>query len=161
MRARRVLEVGVFLGYTTMTLAKNLPEGGKVFGLELSSERAQVAEKHIAAANLSDKVKIITGPALNSMQRLAELESGTFDFVFIDADKRNYISYYEYALDLLRKGGVLAVDNVLWHGKVVDENINDASTSAIRDLNKMIKEDERVIVSVLPLSDGLTLCTKL
>eukprot|EP00742_Colponemidia_sp_Colp-10_P003241 GILJ01003451.1.p1 GENE.GILJ01003451.1~~GILJ01003451.1.p1 ORF type:complete len:235 (-),score=34.97 GILJ01003451.1:94-756(-) len=159
--AKKTIEVGVFTGYSTLCTALGLPADGKVVALDISDEWTRVGSKYWREAGVHDKIDLRLGPAVESMdQMIANGESGTYDFVFIDADKTNYPNYYERAIQLLRVGGVVAVDNVLWGGKVWDETINDEDTVAIRNVTNTIANDQRVTPVMLSLSDGVMLARK-
>jgi caffeoyl-CoA O-methyltransferase len=160
--ARKCLEVGVFTGYSAMVVAKAMGRGGKVVALDVSEDFTAVARRHWAKAGVSDQIDLRLRPAAESLKAMvAANETETFDFAFIDADKANYDSYYEYALKLVRRGGLIAIDNVLWSGKVVDPTDQTADTVAIRAINKKIHDDGRVDSTLLPIGDGLTLALKL
>ena len=160
--AKLTLEVGVFTGYSSIAVALALPEEGKIIACDVSEEYTSMARRYWREAGVEHKVSLRLAPAVETLDGLlAEGRSGTFDFAFIDADKENYDRYYEYALKLLRPGGLIAVDNVLWHGKVLDQSVQDVDTRAIRALNEKLHKDERVWVSLLPIGDGLTLAYKL
>jgi caffeoyl-CoA O-methyltransferase len=152
--ARRVLELGTYSGYSALSMAAALREGGRVTSCELSAERAEFARRHIEAAGYGDRVEVRVGPALETLERL----EGPFDLVFIDADKPAYGDYYEACLPLLSERGLLVIDNTLWSGRVV-EGRSDGSeaTEALRALNERIVRDERVVAVVLPIRDGVTL----
>lgn len=138
-----------------------LPDDGKVIGLDISREFTDIAIPFWKQAGLDHKIDLRLQPANDSLDQLiANNESGTFDFIFIDADKTNYLNYYQKSLQLIRQGGIIAVDNTLWGGRVADPSINDASTQAIRNLNKAILEDDRVEMSMLTVGDGVTLVRK-
>jgi len=160
--ARKILEVGVFTGYSSTSLALALPPDGHITACDISEEFTAVARRYWDQAGVSDKIDLRLGPALDTLDSLiAEGRSGSYDLAFIDADKANYDGYYERALDLLRVGGLLLVDNVLWNGKVVEDSaFDDADTAAIRALNEKIHADPRVTISLLPVADGLTLALK-
>jgi caffeoyl-CoA O-methyltransferase len=159
--AQRTLEVGVFTGYSSTVVALALPEDGKIIACDISPDYTAIARRYWREAGVEHKVELRLAPAIETLDALlAEGQSGSFDFAFIDADKENYGGYYERALKLLRPGGVIAVDNVLWHGKVLDGSVQDADTRAIRALNEKLHGDERVTVSMLPIGDGLTLACK-
>ncbi|EDV19305.1 uncharacterized protein TRIADDRAFT_33791 [Trichoplax adhaerens] len=161
IHAKKVLEVGVFTGYTTLGMALALPSDGKVIGLDISKEFVDIGRPFWKEAGVDGKIDIRLGPAVESMdQLLGDNESGTFDFIFIDADKTNYVDYYEKSLQLLRKDGMIAIDNTLWRGYVADESINDADTTMVRQLNSIIKDDERVEFVMLTVADGVTLVRK-
>ena len=159
MSARRTLEVGVFTGYSSLAAALALPEDGRIIACDVSEEYTSVARRYWKEAGVDHKIDLRIAPAMETLRGLMA-DGQLFDFAFIDADKANYDNYYECALQLVRTGGLIAVDNVLWHGKVIDPQMNDADTLAIRAINKKIHEDSRVVMSMLPISDGLTLCLK-
>lgn len=161
LAAKKTLDIGTFTGYSALAVALALPADGKVFALDVSDQWTNIAKKFWQDSGAGNKIELKLGPAVDSLKMLiANGESGTFDFAFIDADKANYDQYYELSLQLLRKGGLIAVDNVLWDGKVADPEENDQSTNAIRALNSKILKDERVTISMLPIGDGLTLARK-
>ncbi len=160
--ARKTLEVGVFTGYSAMVVAKALGPKGKVVALDVSEEFTAIARRHWAKAGVADRIDLRLQPATESLKALvAASESNTFDYAFIDADKANYDAYYEYALQLVRRGGLIAIDNVLWQGKVIDSTDQTVDTVAIRAINHKIHDDSRVEVSMVPIGDGLTLALKL
>ncbi len=160
--ARRTLEIGTFTGYSALVVALALPPGGRLVACDVSAEYTAVARRYWAEAGVTDKIELHLAPALETLDRLlaAPDQPGSFDFVFIDADKANYSAYYERALTLLRPGGLIAIDNVLWSGKVAEKTADDPDTQAIQALNATIKDDSRVTISLLPLGDGLTLARK-
>ena len=171
--ARRTLEIGTFTGYSALVVALALPPGGRVVACDVSEEYTAVARRYWAEAGVADKIELHLAPALETLDRLLApgqaggqaggqggSQAGSFDFAFIDADKTNYDAYYERALALLRPGGLIAVDNVLWDGKVLEEAPDDPDTRAIQALNAKLKDDSRVTLSLLPLGDGLTLARK-
>ncbi|MBS00862.1 MAG: SAM-dependent methyltransferase [Candidatus Marinimicrobia bacterium] len=161
MGAKNTIEIGVFTGYSSLCVALALPLDGKIIACDISTKYNDIAEKYWKDANVRDKIDLRIGPALDTLQKLIDKGlSNTFDFSFIDADKINYDNYYELCLKLLRPGGLIAIDNVLWSGDVVDERINDIDTESIRSLNKKIYIDKRVDISILPIGDGLTLALK-
>jgi predicted O-methyltransferase YrrM len=161
LNARLTLEVGVFTGYSSLAVALALPADGKIIACDISSDYTAMASKYWREAGVEQKIDLRLVPAIQTLDALiAEGRSGTFDFAFIDADKENYANYYERALVLLRPGGVIAVDNVLWHGRVIDTKVNDADTLAIRAFNTKMRTDARVWHSMLPVGDGLTLAVK-
>ena len=138
-----------------------LPDDGKVIGLDISQEFTNIALPFWKQAGQQHKIDLRLQPANDSLDQLiANNESATFDFIFIDADKVNYLGYYQKSLQLIRKGGIIAVDNTLWGGRVADESINDPSTQAIKNVNKVILEDDRVEMSMLAIGDGVTLVRK-
>jgi predicted O-methyltransferase YrrM len=159
--ARKCLEVGTFTGYSALWVASALPPGGKVICCDVNESYATLARKYWAKAGLADRIDLRLAPALETLDRLlADGRTGTFDYAFIDADKANYDAYYERCLGLVRVGGLVAVDNTLWDGKVADPAVTDADTAAIRALNAKVFADDRVTLSFLPFADGLTLCLK-
>jgi predicted O-methyltransferase YrrM len=159
--ARKCLEVGVFTGYSSTAVALALPEGGKLIACDVSEEYTSVARRYWAQAGVEGKIELRLGPAVDTLDAMvADGEAGSFDFAFIDADKPNYLAYYERALELLRKGGVLAADNVLWSGKVADKGDLDENTVAIRQFNEHLHRDERIDLCMVPIGDGLTLARK-
>jgi caffeoyl-CoA O-methyltransferase len=162
LNARKALEIGVFTGYSSIAVALALPDDGKLIACDVSETYTAVARRYWREAGVEHKIDLRLAPALDTLDRLiAKGESGTFDFAFIDADKKNYENYYERCLTLLRKGGVIAVDNVLWDGKVADFAVQDTDTKAIRAFNQKLHGDSRIALSMLPIGDGLTLACKL
>jgi caffeoyl-CoA O-methyltransferase len=160
--AKKTLEVGVFLGYSSTWVALALPAGGKIVACDWSEEYTAQARQLWREAGVEDKIDLRLGPALATLDRLIEEgDGGSFDFAFLDADRLNYANYYERALVLVRSGGLIAIDNVLWHGDVTDASKTDADTEAIRAFNRKLQADERVTLSLVPLGDGLTLACKL
>jgi len=159
--ARRALEVGVFTGYSALSVALGLPEDGRLVACDLSDEWTSIARRYFARAGVAHKVDLRLGPALETLdQLLGSGAGGAYDFAFIDADKENYAAYYERCLTLLRPGGVVAVDNALWGGSVADPARDDASTRAIRELNARVCGDARVSATLVPIGDGLLLARK-
>ncbi len=161
INARKTLEVGVFTGYSALAVALALPEDGKIVACDLNEEWTAIAKKFWQSANVAHKIDLRIAPALETLDGLiANGEQASFDFAFIDADKQNYLNYYERCLTLLRRGGLLAIDNVLWYGDVADTSIQNPSTVAIRTVNDFVHQDERVTMSMLPIGDGVTLARK-
>jgi caffeoyl-CoA O-methyltransferase len=159
--AKTILEIGVFFGYSSSAIALSLPEDGKLIACENNPEFAEIARQHWQKAQLEEKISLRLGSALDTLEALKEEGyKEYFDFIFIDADKSNYYNYYEKSLDLLKKGGLMAIDNVLWHGRVADPEINDNRTKRMREFNRKLFEDERIELSLLPIGDGLTLVRK-
>ena len=156
--ARRVLEVGTFTGYSSTAMALALPPDGQIVCCDVSKEFTDVARRTWAAAGVEDVVDLRLAPALETLDALLAADgAGTFDLAFIDADKTNYRGYVEGALLLVRSGGLIAIDNVLWSGRVIDASDTDEDTQAIRDLNADLATDERVDIAMVPIADGLTL----
>jgi predicted O-methyltransferase YrrM len=161
MNAKRYIEVGTFTGYSALSLGLALPEDGHVDALDISEEYMGVARGYWAQAGLSRKITGHVGPALATLDRmLAEGMQNRYDFAFIDADKTGYDAYYERMLKLVRPGGLIAIDNVLWSGKVVDAGDTSADTAALRALNAKIKGDQRVDTVLVPIADGIFMCRK-
>ena len=159
--ARRTIEVGVFTGYSALSVALALPADGRIVACDVNEEWTAMARKYWAKANVADRIELHLAPALQTLDKLvATGESGHFDFAFIDADKPNYLAYYERCLVLLRKGGLIAVDNTLWSGDFADPAKNEPNTAAIRAFNDAVNADARVEISLLPIGDGLTLAMK-
>ena len=158
MSAKKTIEIGTFTGYSALAVALALPDDGKIVACDISEEWTSVGKKKWEQAGVGDKIDLRIAPALETLEGLmAEGQEGTFDFAFIDADKANYLDYYKMCLKLVRKGGVIAIDNVLWSGAVIQNDINDIDTVAIRDLNDYLVQDERVALSMVPVGDGLTI----
>ena len=161
MGAKKTLEVGVFTGYSSLAVALALPPEGRVVACDVSEEFTAIALRYWQAAGVSDKIDLHIAPALETLDHLLTAgEGGTFDFAFIDADKGNYENYYEQCLKLIRTGGLIAIDNVLWSGKVADREIEDNQTNKIRAFNRKLHEDSRITISLVPIADGLTLAIK-
>ena len=160
--ARKTLEVGVLMGYSSTWVALALPPGGKVVACDRNAEYMARARRTWREAGVESKIEVRLGPALETLDALlAEGQAGTFDLAFIDADKRNYANYYERSLELLRTGGLIVADNVLWHGRPLDRNDHTVDTKAIRAFNRKLHADERVALSVVTMGDGLALAAKL
>ena len=159
--AKKTIEVGTYTGYSAMAVALALPDDGEVVACDVSEEWTSVAKKAWEKAGIANKIDLQLAPASNTLDALlAEGKEGSFDFAFIDADKTNYQIYYEQCFKLIRQGGVIVIDNVLWGGAVTDSNRNDADTEAIRELNQFIATDKRVSISMIPVGDGLTVAVK-
>ena len=156
--ARRILEVGTFTGYSSTAMALALPDGGAVTCCDVSREWTDIARRAWTDAGVGDRMDLRLGPAVSTLDDLLGAgEAGKYDLAFIDADKASYDAYYERALQLVRSGGLIAIDNVLWSGRVADESVQDDDTKAIRALNAKIANDERVDVVMVPIADGVTL----
>ena len=161
MGAKRTLEVGVFTGYSALWVALALPEEGQVIACDINEEWTAIAQAYWEEAGVAHKVDLRLAPAAETLKHLIEHgERGQFDFAFIDADKAGYGTYYEYCLELIRPGGLIALDNVLRHGRVVEEGAQDENTVTMRALNRKLHTDERVDISLVPIADGLTLTRK-
>lgn len=153
LQARRVLELGTYSGYSSLSMAAGLPEGGHIDTCEVEPKHAEVAQRYVDRSPYRDRITIHLGPALETIERLG----GEWDFVFIDADKVNYANYYEALLPRLSATGLMALDNTLWSGRVLDESDDTESTRAIRELNDRIAADRRVVTVQLTVRDGVTL----
>ncbi|MBD0336448.1 MAG: class I SAM-dependent methyltransferase [Cyanobacteria bacterium Co-bin13] len=161
MGARKTLEVGVFTGYSALAVALALPPEGRIVACDVSEEYTAIAKQFWQKAGVDYKIDLKLGPAADTLEQLiAAGNSETFDFAFIDADKSNYGTYYEQALQLVRPGGLIAIDNVLWSGRVADPGTQDNRTNAIRAFNDKLYQDERISLSLVPIADGLTLALK-
>jgi caffeoyl-CoA O-methyltransferase len=160
--ARNVLEVGVFMGYSSSWIALALPPGGKIVACDVNEEYAAIARHTWREAGVEDKIDFRLAPALETLDGLiAAGRGGSFDIAFIDADKQNYSKYYERALQLVRRGGLIATDNTLWDGSVIDPTDNDPDTEAIRAFNRKLHADDRIALTLATIGDGLTLACKL
>lgn len=160
--ARRALEVGVFTGYSSICVAGALAADGRLVACDVSKEYTDIARRYWREAGVEERVDLRLGPALDTLDALvAEGRAGSFDFAFIDADKSNYESYFERCLGLVRAGGLIAVDNTLWHGAVIDPEDESQDTEAIRAFNERRRDDPRIALSLVPIGDGLTLGLKL
>ena len=157
---KNILEIGTFTGYSALSMALAVTSDGIVTCLDVNKETSEKAKSFFKKANLENKIKVILGPALDTLERLKE-EKKIFDLVFIDADKENYKEYYDLSMNLIKKKGFILVDNVLWHGDVADPVKNDRFTNIIREFNSLIKNDDRVEKTILPLGDGVTICRKI
>jgi len=159
--ARRCIEVGVFTGYSSLAMALALPADGRILACDVSEEFTSVARRYWKEAGVAGKIELVLAPATETLDaRLKAGEAGSYDLAFIDADKANYANYYERILKLLRPGGLVLVDNVLWSGRVLDADDRSEDTAAIRNFNQALHHDERVDLSLLPIGDGLTLARK-
>jgi predicted O-methyltransferase YrrM len=159
--ARKILEIGVFTGYSSLAMALALPPQGRILGCEISAEYAAIARQFWQKAGVSEKIDVLLGPAVTSLEQLlANGEQESFDLAFIDANKSDYDQYYELSLQLVRTGGLILIDNVLWYGKVADETIQDKATQSIRHLNAKLHQDPRISLCLVPIGDGLTLALK-
>lgn len=159
--AKRIIEIGTYTGYSALCLAQALPEHGEMICCDVSKEWTDIGRTFWQEAAVTDKIKLQIAPALETLEKLLEQgEAGKFDMAFIDADKTNYLNYYEHCLKLLRTGGLLMFDNTLWGGAVADSGNTEKDTIAIRELNARLHQDHRVSISMVPIGDGLTLVKK-
>jgi caffeoyl-CoA O-methyltransferase len=156
LQAKRVLELGTYSGYSSLSMAAGLPEGGHIDTCEFDETHAEVARRYIAQSPYADRITVHLGPALDTIEQL----EGEFDFVFIDADKENYLNYYEALLPRLADHGLMAIDNTLWSGRILDEEDDSEATTAIREINDRVAEDDRVVAVQLSVRDGVTLVRK-
>ena len=161
INAQRTLEIGVFTGYSTLVAALALPEDAQIIACDIEPAYTDIAQRYWHEAGVADRIDLRIGPALDTLDALlADEQHDSFDFVFIDADKTNYRHYYEKCLQLVRAGGLMMIDNVLWSGSVADNNDTEPDTLAIRALNQFISTDQRVDISMLPVADGIMLARK-
>ena len=161
MGAKRCLEIGTYTGYSALAVALALPPDGRLLACDVNEETTAVAKRYWAESGVAERIELRLAPALETLDSLiAEGAENTYDFIFIDADKTNYDAYYERSLTLLRPGGLVVVDNVLWDGAVINSASTDPATRAIRALNAKVKSDQRVSCSLLPVGDGLLLARR-
>jgi len=158
--AKKILEIGTFTGLSTLSMAIGLPDDGSLIALDKNIETNSKAQVFFKKANQDKKIKTIVKPALETLEEFTN-DNLTFDIIFIDADKNNYKNYYDKVIQMTKKGGLIIIDNVLWHGEVADEENNEKFTNIIRDFNTYVKNDKRTEQIILPLGDGLTICSKL
>ncbi|BAY10090.1 class I SAM-dependent methyltransferase [Calothrix sp. NIES-2098] len=159
--AKKTLELGVFTGYSSLSVALALPPEGKIIACDVSEEFTSIARRYWQEAGVAEKIDLRLAPAIETLDKLlAEGAAATFDFAFIDADKENYYAYYERVLKLIRPGGLIAVDNVLWSGRAAQADVQDSATNAIRDFNRKLHQDDRIDLSLISIADGLTLAIK-
>src|SRR3990167_3481680 len=159
--ARRIIEIGTFTGYSSICLARALPDDGQLLCCDIDEHWTGIAQRYWEEAGLSHRIHLRLAPALDTLDALLrDGQHKSFDLVFIDADKENYDAYYEHSLQLLRPGGLIIFDNMLWSGRVADESVQDIDTAALRALNLKLKGDQRVDISLLPMADGITLARK-
>ena len=158
--AKQCLEIGTFTGYSALAVALALPEHGKLITCDINKEVTEIAQRFWTMAGQHHKIQLELAPALETLKNISVTHMRKIDFAFIDADKTNYDSYYEYTLPLMQHGGLIAFDNVLWNGRVADPSINDPDTKAIRALNKKLLSDTRVDISMVPIGDGVLLARK-
>jgi len=157
---KNCLEIGTFTGFSALTMALALPNGGKIITLDHDKKIVRVANNFFKKVNLDNKIETIISPAIETLKKFVQ-ESKKFDLIFIDADKGNYKNYYELSLNLINKESLIIFDNVLWHGDVFKKTVTDEPTNIMREFNKYIKDDNRVEKVILPLGDGLTICRKI
>ena len=157
-KIKKVLEIGTFTGLSTLSMALALPDDGEIIALDKDEKTNKIAIDFFKKSRQDHKIRTIINPALET---LIKIRDERFDLVFIDADKMNYKRYYQISLDLLNNGGLIIIDNVLWHGEVVDKKINDKYTKNIRELNDFISKDKRVEKVIVPFGDGMTVCRKI
>jgi predicted O-methyltransferase YrrM len=160
MGAKRCLEIGTYTGYSALAVALALPKDGKIICCDISEEWTNVGKPFWKKAGVEKKIELRIAPALRTLDGLLKTQKGKFDFAFIDADKGNYLNYYERCLQLVRRGGLIAVDNVLWSGEVANDKAKDELTVALRKFNDKLHQDERVDLAMLSIGDGVTLALK-
>ena len=158
--SKKILEVGTFTGLSALSMSLALPEDGSVIALDKNVQTNKIATDFFKKAKQEKKIKTIVKPALETIEELKK-ENNYFDIVFIDADKDNYKEYYDSTLELIKKNGLIIIDNVLWHGEVADKNNNEKYTNIIRDFNEHVKKDKKTEQVIIPLGDGFTVCRKL
>jgi len=158
--SKKILEVGTFTGLSALSMALALPDDGKLIALDKNTETNKIATDFFKKANQEKKIQTIIKPALESIEELKK-KNNYFDIVFIDADKDNYKKYYDSTLELIKKNGLVIIDNVLWHGEVADKNNNEKYTNIIREFNEHVKKDKKTNQVIIPLGDGFTVCRKL
>ena len=157
----KCIEIGVFTGYSSICIAEGMPKNGKLFALDKSREFTSIAEKYWNKSKLNNKIDLVLGDAIDTLDGfISNNLENTFDLVFIDADKNNYLDYYEKSLKLIRSGGIIIIDNTIWKGKVLNTNDNSSSTKSIKSLNDFISKDIRVDHCLISIYDGMTLCMK-
>ena len=162
INAKHTLDIGVFTGYSSLVVALQLPQNGYVTACDTNEEWTEIAQKYWKEAKVEDKIDLHIAPAVETLEKLiSNGNEGLYDFSFIDADKINYQHYFEQSLTLVRKGGVIAIDNVLWGGRARDNSDTEPATRAIREFNSKLYKDDRVAISMIPIGDGLTLAQKL
>tara|TARA_B100001123_G_scaffold250497_1_gene279588 strand:+ start:690 stop:1346 length:657 start_codon:yes stop_codon:yes gene_type:complete len=159
-KIKKILEIGTFTGLSALTMSLALPKNGELIALDKNKDTLNIAKNFFKKSNQKDKIKTIIGPAIESLKNLKK-KNQKFDLVFIDADKENYRSYYDQSLDLIDANGLIIIDNVLWHGEVIDKNNKEKLTLIIRDFNSYVNKDSKTENLILPLGDGLTICRKL
>ena len=159
-KIKKILEIGTFTGYSALTMALAIDDDGNITCLDKNKETSDIAINFFKKAKVDNKINLICDNANNVLSKLIK-ESNTFDLIFIDADKENYVNYYEFAYNLISKNGLIIIDNVLWKGEVADLSKNDKLTNIIRKFNEHIKKDNRIEKTILPIGDGLTICKKL
>ena len=162
MQAKKIIEIGVYTGYSSLCMAMALPADGLIVACDINKDYTDIARRYWQKAGVADKINLILAPAIQTLDKLlAQGEQETYDFVFVDADKPEYPDYYERSLQLIRPGGLIVIDNVLWYGKPADPDEKDKDTLAIREFNEMLYQDKRVKVNLLTIADGVTLALKL
>ena len=159
-KAKKILEIGTFTGLSTLSMSLGLPDDGSLIALDKNAETNSKAQSFFKKANQDKKIKTIVKPALETLEEFKK-DNLIFDIIFIDADKNNYINYYDKVIQMTKSGGLIIIDNVLWHGEVADAENNEKFTKIIRDFNTYVKNDKRTEQVILPLGDGLTICSKL
>jgi predicted O-methyltransferase YrrM len=155
---KNCLEIGVFTGYSSLCIGTSIPAKSKLTCIDNNEEYTNIAKRYWDEAKIEHKINLFTGSAITVLDKLIEDNNEKFDFAFIDADKSNYVSYYEKVMGMMESGGVVIIDNTLWKGKVFDKDVTNKSTQTIRDINKLIKDDKRVEHSLLTIYDGMTIC---
>jgi caffeoyl-CoA O-methyltransferase len=160
MSARRIIEIGVFTGYSSLCMASAMPDDGLIVACDLSVEWTDIAKRYWQRAGVAHKIDLRIAPAIDTLNALLETQTESYDIAFLDADKENYPIYYEQCLRLLRPGGLMIIDNVLWSGRVADPSNDEPDTLALRSFNHKLHNDPRISLSILPIADGLSLARK-
>ncbi len=157
---KNILEIGTFTGYSALSMGLVIPKDGNITCLDINKDTSEVAKNFFKKAKLDKKIKIILGPAINSLRKFKD-DKNIFDMIFIDADKENYQNYYNLSIELVKSNGFIIIDNVLWKGEVTNPSNNDQLTNVIREFNSFIKKDDRIEKTILPIGDGITICRKI
>lgn len=161
MNAKKIIEIGVYTGYSSLCMALAMPDDGRIVACDINKEYTDIARRYWQKAGVAEKIELMLAPAIETLNMLLNNgEQDAYDFVFIDADKPEYPDYYERALQLIRPGGLIVIDNMLWYGKPADPSEKDKDTQAIREFNQQLFNDKRVQISMLTIADGVTLAMK-
>ena len=159
-KIKNILEIGTFTGFSALSMGLVIPEDGNIICLDINKDTSEVAKNFFKRANLDKKIKVILGPAINTLKKFKD-DKNIYDMIFIDADKENYKNYYNLSFELIKTNGFIIIDNVLWKGEVTNPNKNDELTNLIREFNSFIKKDDRIEKTILPIGDGITICRKI
>jgi len=159
-KIKNILEIGTFTGFSALSMGLVIPEDGNIICLDINKDTSEVAKNFFKRANLDKKIKVVLGPAINTLKKFKD-DKNIYDMIFIDADKENYKNYYNLSFELIKTNGFIIIDNVLWKGEVTNPNKNDELTNLIREFNSFIKKDDRIEKTILPIGDGITICRKI